>query len=184
MSIKDSYNNKEVTFHMQEGLEDKIDRLTVMVSKLATNVEGTNKQFKPKIYQNKRRGQTRNFMTDVTIRIGIDQIVEIEEFNFLVEFNMDRITEVDQGMDRHYRNDYGRGHFTGNARTYQRQNFRGQNNRDGYTGNYRNENYERGKSRSRERSYSDNFRRNNRSSSDIKSMSGSRVNTNRDRIRC
>ena len=32
-----------------------------MMSKLAANDEGTNKQFKPKIYQNKRRGQTRNF---------------------------------------------------------------------------------------------------------------------------
>ena len=61
MSIKDSYNNKKDTFDTQDRLEDKIDRLTVMVSKLATNEEGVNKQFKPKIYQNKRRGQTRNF---------------------------------------------------------------------------------------------------------------------------
>ena len=28
-------------------------------------------------------------MTDITIRIGIDQIVELEEFNLVVEFNMD-----------------------------------------------------------------------------------------------
>ena len=32
-----------------------------MMSKLAANDEGTNKQFKPKIYQSKRRGQTGNF---------------------------------------------------------------------------------------------------------------------------
>ena len=61
MSIKDSYNNKKVTFDTQDGLEDKIDRLTVMMSKLAANQEGTNKQFKPKIFQSKRRGQVRNF---------------------------------------------------------------------------------------------------------------------------
>ena len=42
MSIKDSYNNKKVTFDMQDGLEDKIDRLTVMMSKLAANEEGAN----------------------------------------------------------------------------------------------------------------------------------------------
>ena len=111
MSIKDSHYIKKVTFDTQEGLEDKIDRLTMM-SKLATNEEG------------------------------------------------------------------------GNARMYQRQNFRGQNYRGEYRGNYRNENYETGKCRSRERSYSDNNRRNDRSSSNSRSRSGSRVSINRDRIRC
>ena len=43
MSIKDNYNNKRVIFNTQDGLEDKIDRLTVMMSKLATNEEGVNK---------------------------------------------------------------------------------------------------------------------------------------------
>ena len=41
MSIKDSYNNKKVTFDMQDRLEDKIDRLTVMMSKLAANDKQT-----------------------------------------------------------------------------------------------------------------------------------------------
>ena len=39
-------------------------------------------------------------MTDVTIRIGIDPIAEIEEFNTVVEFSMDKVTEVVQGMDK------------------------------------------------------------------------------------
>ena len=39
-------------------------------------------------------------MRDITIRIGIDQIAEIEEFNLVVEFSMDRIAEVDWVMDR------------------------------------------------------------------------------------
>ena len=39
-------------------------------------------------------------MTDIMIRIGIDPIVEIEEFNLVVEFSMDKVTEVDQGMDK------------------------------------------------------------------------------------
>ena len=64
-----------------------------MMSKLAANDEGTNKQFKPKIFQRKRRGQTRNFYENVitikeTIKIGIDQIVEIGEFS------IDKITEL------------------------------------------------------------------------------------------
>ena len=51
MSIKDSYNNKRVTFDTQDRLEDKIDRLTVLICILASNDEGTNKQFKLEIYQ-------------------------------------------------------------------------------------------------------------------------------------
>ena len=47
---------------MQDGLEKKTDRLTVMMSKLAADDDGTNKQFKPKIFQSKRRGQIRNFL--------------------------------------------------------------------------------------------------------------------------
>ena len=50
MSLKDNYNNKKATFHTQDRLEDKIDRLKVMMSNLAANEEGVNKQFKPKIY--------------------------------------------------------------------------------------------------------------------------------------
>ena len=61
MSIKDNYNNKKVTFDKQDGLEDKIDRLTVMMSRLAVKDDGTSKQFKSKIYQSKRRGPTGNF---------------------------------------------------------------------------------------------------------------------------
>ena len=48
MSIKDSYN-KKVTFDTQDGLEDKIDKLTVMMGKLATKDNGTNRQFKSQI---------------------------------------------------------------------------------------------------------------------------------------
>ena len=59
ISIIDSYNNKKVTFNMPDGLEDKIDRLMVMMSQLTTKDEGLNIQFKPKIYQGRRGGQSR-----------------------------------------------------------------------------------------------------------------------------
>ena len=39
-------------------------------------------------------------MIEETIRIGIDQIVEAEEFNLGVEFSMDKITERDLGMNK------------------------------------------------------------------------------------
>ena len=60
MNKKDSYiKHKKGTFDTQNGLEEKIDRLTMMMSRLTTK-EDQNKWFKPKMYQSKRRGQIRN----------------------------------------------------------------------------------------------------------------------------
>ena len=61
MSMKDDYAHKRVTFDTQDGLEERIDRLTTMMSKLTAQDDGQNKQFKPKIFQCKRRGQARQF---------------------------------------------------------------------------------------------------------------------------
>ena len=58
MSIKDGYN-KRVTFDTRDGLEDKIDKLTMMMGKLAARDSGSSRQFKPQIYQSRRRGQYR-----------------------------------------------------------------------------------------------------------------------------
>ena len=60
MSTKDSYVNKRVTFDTKDALEEKIDRLMTMMSKLTAQDDEQNKQFKPKIYQGRRRGQVRN----------------------------------------------------------------------------------------------------------------------------
>ena len=38
-------------------------------------------------------------MIKETIRTGIDQITEIEEFHSVVEYNVDKITDIDQGMN-------------------------------------------------------------------------------------
>ena len=78
MNIRDGYNsNKVVTSDMQDRLDDTIDKLTSMMSKLAAQGNNQNRPFKPKIYQGKRRGQTRNIMIRVIIRIDTDQIVEM-----------------------------------------------------------------------------------------------------------
>ena len=54
MNIRDGYNCKKVvTFDMQDRLDDKIDKLTSIMSKLTAQGSNQNKQFKPKIYQSK-----------------------------------------------------------------------------------------------------------------------------------
>ena len=92
MSMKDSYtNNKKVTFDMQNGIEEKINRLTMMISKLTTKEEGLNNQFKPKYIKEKEEEKIEIFMIGVIIRIDIGQKVEIGEFYLVVRFNVDRI---------------------------------------------------------------------------------------------
>ena len=127
------------------------------------------------------------FMTNIItikeiIRIGTDQVVEIGEFHLVVEFSVGKNIEIDQDMNKAIGTTFIE-KIRGNVRMYQNQSFRRQNNRSGYRRNYRNENYERVRSKSRERQYQGNIRRNDRSSS-RRSRSGSRLSTNRDRIRC
>ena len=59
MSIKEGFG-KKITFHMTDSTEQKIDKLTVMMSKLVVEDEGQNRPFKPWVYHSNRgRGQTR-----------------------------------------------------------------------------------------------------------------------------
>ena len=58
MTIRDSHNRK-VSFDTREELGDKIDKLAVMIGKLATRDSGTGRQFKPQIHQGRGRGQNR-----------------------------------------------------------------------------------------------------------------------------
>ena len=61
MNIKDGYNSKKATFDMEDRLDDKIDKLTLMMSKLTAQGDNQNRWFKPKIYQIKWRGQSKNY---------------------------------------------------------------------------------------------------------------------------
>ena len=61
MGIKDGYNSKKITFDTQDVLDDKIDKFTSMMRKLTAQDNNQNKQFKPKIYQSRWRGQSRNY---------------------------------------------------------------------------------------------------------------------------
>ena len=72
MSIRGGHN-KKVLFYTREEVGDKMDKLVVMIVKLATRDSGTGRQFKPQIHQNRGRGQNTNYIRR-TIRIVIDQI--------------------------------------------------------------------------------------------------------------
>ena len=52
MSVRDSYK-KRVTFNTQDKLEDKIDKLTVMMGTLVARDNKVNRSFKPQVYQSK-----------------------------------------------------------------------------------------------------------------------------------
>ena len=115
----------------------------------------------------------------VIIKIGIYQIAEREGHHSEVEVSMDRII--------------GEDHLTSiiiemilEETILEKHKIRGQNFRGRYRKNYRNNNFGRCRSSSRERQYLGNFSRNDRSngSSGSRSRSGSRVGTNRNRIRC
>ena len=59
MDTRDS-QGKKVSFNMQDDLEQKIDKLMVMMAKLVTEDDGCSKPFRPQIYQpNRNRNQNR-----------------------------------------------------------------------------------------------------------------------------
>ena len=58
MSVRDS-QSKRVLFNTPDNLEQKIDRLTVMMGKLGTEEEGHLKPFKPQVFQS-NRGRNEN----------------------------------------------------------------------------------------------------------------------------
>ena len=58
MSINDNHSRR-ITFDAGDELGHKMDKLTVLIAKLAARNSGSHRQFKPLIYQSKRGGQNR-----------------------------------------------------------------------------------------------------------------------------
>ena len=61
MKISDGYkssNKKAVSFNPSET-NDKIDKLTSLMNKMKVQMDKCDTQYKPQIYQSKRRGQNR-----------------------------------------------------------------------------------------------------------------------------
>ena len=155
MSVRDR-TNRRVSFNTREELGNKIDKLTMIMSKLAVKDSNGRKPFKPQIY--KSRGQSRSYGQG-----GYQARLD----------NGNRGYSVNNSSRQNYRGNRFRGNFRGYGR---------QNNRD----NYRNERYgsnNRDRNRSGERTLTRSYGR-DRSSSNDRSKSGFRASTNRDRIRC
>ena len=163
MSVRDS-QNKRVVFNTPGNLEQKIDRLTVMMGKLVTEDKGHSKPFKPQIYQpNRGRNQSRGIFHG---RFRNNAYRGHPSYN-----------QNCRGRNRG--NFSNRGNYGYN--TQGRQRYR-KNYKDYRRNNYRGQGYNRNKSRSLDRQ--DRGRRRDRSTSNGRSRSGSRASTNRDRIRC
>ena len=157
MGVKD-WTERRVSFNTRDELGDKMDKLTLVMSKLTARDSHKSRFFKPQIY--KSREQNRSY----------GQGGYQNRSN-----NRDRGHFANNSARQNYRGN----RFRGNTRGYSRQDDRG---------NYRNErcnNYKRDRSRLRERNFTRNYNNStDRSSSNSRSRSGSRASTNRDRIRC
>ena len=156
MSIREG-TDKRVSFDTRDELGDKIDKLTVVMSKLVATDSHERKPFMPQIY--KSRGQNRSY----------DQGRNQARSN-----DRNRGYGANSNTRQNYWGNRFRGNFRGDSR---------QSSREGYRNERYGNNNNRDRNRSRERAFAGNFRR-NRSSSNDRSRSGSRANTNRDRIRC
>ena len=129
LSVRDG-TDRRVSFNTKDELGHKIDKLTVIMSKLAAKDNHKRKPFKPQIY--KRRGQNRSYGW---------------------EGYQNRSDSRSRGhvMNNSPRENYRGNRFRGNTRGYSRQDDRG---------NYRNErynNYNRDRSRPRERNFARNY---------------------------
>ena len=157
MSIREG-TDRRVSFNTRDELGEKIDKLTVVMSKLAAKDSHERKPFKPQIY--KSRGQNRSYGQG-----GYQARSDNGNRGY--------------GVNNNARQNYKDNRFRGNFRGYGRHNSRE---------NYRNERYgsnNRDRNRSRERVLTRSYGNGrDRSSSNDRSRSGSRASTNRDRIRC
>ena len=169
MSIGDGINRK-VSFNTRDELGDKIDKLTVMLGKLAAKDNINKRPFKPHIYQSRGRGQNRGY-NERNYQSG----------NRLGNRSSSRDRrQFGQGNERpRFQQNYRRNNFQESTRGYRRKNSRGEYRND------RHDDYNRGRDRSRDRSFSGNYSGSrDRSSSNSRLRSGSRASTNRGRIRC
>ena len=170
MNIRDGTERK-VLFSARDELGDRIDKLTVMMGRLAAKDSNDKRPFKPQIYESRS-----------SYPQGPNRIYNQRNYQ-----NRSRLGsrpdsrnrgQYGQGSNRpRFQQNYRGNNFQENIRGYGRQNSRGE-----YRNN-RHEGYSR--HRSREGSFSRNYGNNrDRSSSNSRSRSGSRASTNRYRIRC
>ena len=111
MNIKNNHG-RWITFDMGDELGDKIDKLTVMIGKLAARHSGSGRQFKPQIYQGKRRGQNR----------GSYDRCSYDQQGYQNRYRSDSGDRIQYNQDRgrpRYEQNYRGSNFRGNVRMYQ-----------------------------------------------------------------
>ena len=74
INIREGQNSSRVSFDTREDLDHKIDKLAVMIGKLAAKDSRKVRPFKPQIHQNTGRGQNRDIIKEI-IRIDMGQIM-------------------------------------------------------------------------------------------------------------
>ena len=163
MSMRDS-QSKRFLFNTPDDLEQKIDRLTVMMHKLVTEDEGH-----PKPFNNK-------YISPIEVEIRVGAIITVG----LGIMHIEGHPMYNQNFRGRNRGNFSnRGNYGYNMRGSQRY----RNNYNDYRrNNYRGQGYDRNRSRSLDTQ--DRGRKRERSTSNGRSRSGSRASTNRDRIRC
>ena len=157
MSVRDR-TDRRVSFNTREELVDKIDKLTVIMSKLGAKDSHEGRPFKPQIY--KSRGQNKAY----------------GQGGYQARSNSGNRGHI---MNNNSRLNYRRNNFRGTVIGYGRQ-----NNRENYR-NEKNSSNNRDRIRTRERTLTRNYGNNrNRCPSNNRYRSGSRASTNRHRTRC
>ena len=136
MSIQDGYVCKKVTINTQDGLEEKVDRLMTMISKLTAQDNEQNKQFKCEIFQTKRTGQKRNFYDrhDRNYQNRYRSNGRDNRISFSGRMPCGQDYKNRPRYDQKYRNDFRRGDFRPN------QIYRGQKYKGEYKRNFSNKN--------------------------------------------
>ena len=133
MSTREGHSRR-VSFDTREELGDKIDKLVVMIGKLAAKDSGRVRQFKPQIHQNRGRGQNRWYnQRNYQNRYRSDNSSNRRDRG---QFRQDR------GRHR-FEKSYRRDNVRENPRNYGRQNNKGE-----YRNNsYRYDSYDRSRNR-------------------------------------
>ena len=109
MNIRDTTERK-VSFNTRDELGDKIDKLTVVMSRKAAKDSHEKRPFKPQIY--KSRGQNRSYnwesfrtgqivgIGDSTHVVGLDKAIETVIFKETLEDTEDKIIEARTGQEK------------------------------------------------------------------------------------
>ena len=82
-------------FNTWDKLDDKIDKLISMMSKLTAQGNSQNRPFKPKIYKGKGEDKLGIIIIKIDTKVDVDQTVEMGECH--IEAELSRATIIEKG---------------------------------------------------------------------------------------